>query len=238
MGNVQPRRAGIAIFVAALVAVLGVACALALPAQKAYAEVFISDEKVVVAPLEDDNIVTYYYVSFKDENGYLLSDDDVKITELKSSNKKIARADKSYGLCIQYGVTTGSTVISFKANGKPFKINFRVKYTCPVSKFTVAGKSALKTFKKKNIFVTKSTLKNKKVVIKTKKNWVITHVDIYKKNRSIEKDFAKGKRSFSAKISTIEPYDGIRIEFKNKKTDEKQTLKYRKYYDVCYAAAG
>lgn len=227
------------IFVATLIVALGVACALALPAQKAYAEIFISDYySWVVSPVEDDNITGVFSVMFEDENGYLLYDDDVKITNLRSSNKKVARVSKSYGLTIEYGMTTGKSTISFKANGKQFKKVFQVKYTCPVKQFKVAGKSVLKTFMKKNIFVTKSTLKSKKVVVKTKKNWVITHVSLAKKGNYKDKDFKKGKTSYSAKISTPWPYDGITLKFKNKKTDEEQTLTYRKYYDVRYAQAG
>ena len=100
-----------------------------------------------------------------------------------------------------------------------------------------ARKSALKTFKKKNVFVTKKTLKGKTVKIKTKKNWVITEVSLVKKGKYKDKEF-DGKRSYSAKIYTIQPYDGISIKFKNTKTGMEQTLTYRKYYDIRYAQAG
>lgn len=227
-----------AILVATLIAALGVACALALPAQKAYADTFLADDSWVVSPVEDDNIEGMFPVSFKDEYGYYLTSDEVKIKNAKSSNKKVARvSNDSYGLWLYYGMTTGKSTITFTANGKKYSKVFQVKYICPVSVFKVAGKSELKTFKKKNIFVTKKTLKNKPVVVKAKKGWVITEVSIQKKDKYNTKEF-KGKRSYSAKISTVWPYDGITIKFKNKKTDMEQTLTYRKYYDTRYAQAG
>lgn len=106
-------------------------------------------------------------------------DGGAKIGKLKSANKKVAtvETDESKSVVfIYYGARTGSTTISGTIGGVKFSHKFTVKYICPVSVFKVNGKSALSTFKKKNIFITKKTIKNKKVTIKAKKGWVITEV--------------------------------------------------------------
>lgn len=157
-------------------------------------------------------------------------EDGAKIRKLKSSNEKVAfvKAD-TYGILIHYGLRTGSTTISGTIDGVKFSHKFTVKYICPVSAFKVNGKSVLSTFKKKNIFITRKTLKNKKVTIKAKKGWVITEVRNTKNTKKI-----KNKTSYTTKINTKYPYDGICVTLKNKKTGMKQTVTYRKYYDEGY----
>lgn len=185
-----------------------------------------------VAPVEDDNITGT-------ESIYIPAVvKGAKVRKLKSSNKKVAtvKADVG-GLEITYGLRTGSTTISGTIDGKKFSHKFTVKYTCPVSTFKVNGKSALSTLKKKNVFVTKNTLKNKKVTIKAKKGWVITKVTNTKNFKSSTKKI-KNKTSYSTKISTKYPYDGIRVTLKNKKTKVEQTITYRKRYDRRYSQAG
>lgn len=186
----------------------------------------------VVSPVQDDNY-TGLNTRFIDAVS-----DGAKVKSVKSSNKKVATAKASpYGLEITYGTRTGSTTISCKVNGVKLSHKFTVKYTCPVSAFKVNGKSELSTFKKKNVFVTKKTLKNKKVTVKAKKGWVITEVTNTKNGKGKMKAI-KNKTSYSAKITTNWPYDGICIKFKNKKTGMEQTVTYRKRYDSGYSQAG
>lgn len=219
-------------FTLGLIGVLGLAPRTALATDDIHFDPY-EDTDWVVAPVEDDNITAFQAIPIAMPEG-------AKITNVKSSNKKVAKveAENDYQyLWITYGHKCGSTTISCKVNGVTLSHKFTVKYTCPVTKFKVNGKSALKVFKKKNIFVTKKTLKNKKVSIKTKKGWVITKVDIIKKGNWKTKN-VKNKRSYSVKISTIMPYDGVMFTIKNTKTGTEQTLKYRKYYDIRYAVAG
>lgn len=185
-----------------------------------------------VAPVADDN-------ETGQEDIYIPAVmDGAKIGKLKSSNKKVATVQADIaGILIKYGLRTGSTIISGTIDGVEFSHKFTVKYTCPVSAFKVNGKSALSTFKKKNVFVTRNTLKNKKVTIKAKKGWVITKVTNTKNWKGKTKKI-KNKTSYSTKISTRYPYDGISVTLKNKKTGMEQTVTYRKYYDRRYSQAG
>lgn len=234
------RESRVVMLVGAVVAVLIAGFALSATAQNAYADIVFSDNiDWVVAPCEDDNITGTYPIDFMDSETGLYILDGLNITNVKSSNKKVAKIDSvdDDGIWLHYGMKTGSTTISFKVNGVPMSHKFTVKYTCPVKKFKVAGKSMLKTFKKKNLCVTKKTYKNKKAVIKAKKGWVITEANITKNGKYKHKN-VKNKTSFSAKITTKWPYDGISLKFVNKKTGEEQTLTFRKYYDIRYAQAG
>lgn len=187
-----------------------------------------------VAPTEDDNWEASELIDIPAvQNG-------AKVKKVKSSNKKVATAEADpygIGLRITYGNRIGSTTISCTIGGKKLSHKFTVKYTCPVSAFKVNGKSALSTLKKKNVFVTKHTLKNKKVTIKAKKGWVITEVTNTKNFKSRTKKI-KNKTSYSTKISTRYPYDGIRVTLKNKKTKVEQTVTYRKRYDRRHSQAG
>lgn len=190
------------------------------------------DNRWVVEPVDDDNYTgwTSIYID--------AVMDGAEVTKVKSSNKKVAKvkADAN-GLEITYGVRTGSTTISCDVNGVKLSHKFTVKYTCPASVFKVNGKSALSVLKKKNVFVTKKALKNKKVKVKAKKGWVITEVTNTKKGKGKTKA-VKNKTSYSTRITTSRPYDGIRVKFKNKKTGEEQTMTYRKYYDSRNSQAG
>lgn len=185
-----------------------------------------------VVPVADDNITGEEWIYIPAvTNG-------AKVKKLKSSNKKVATVKADIGgISIRYGRRTGSTTISGTIDGVKFSHKFTVKYTCPVSTFKVNGKSALSTFKKKNVFVTKKTLKNKNVTIKAKKGWVITEVTNTKNWKGKIKKI-KNKTSYTTKISTKYPYDGISVTLKNKKTGTKQTVTYRKYYDRRYSQAG
>ena len=195
-----------------------------------------SSKTWVVAPVEADNISGSMPVSFMDEEGYYLT--DATVTNAKSSNKKVATVEV-YGstLWINYGAKTGKTTISCTVNGVAMSHVFQVKYTCPVKTFKVNGTSMLKQVKKKNYVTTKKTYKNKKVVVKTKKNWVITNAQLVKNGKYKDKT-VKNKKSYTAKITTKMPYDGITLTFKNTKTEEVQTVAFVKYYDMRYATAG
>ena len=179
------------------------------------------------------------FMSFIDGDGFYALD-DISITDVKSSNKKVAKAVVSdYGgnIEIKYGQKTGSTTISCKVNGQFLQHKFTVKYTCPVKKFKVGKVSALKTFKKKNTFVTKKTLGKKKMKVKAKKGWVITKAVTEVMGKLKEKTI-KNKTKLSMKVKIKYPGDRVAVTFKNKKSGEEQVLTFTKYWDSRYAAAG
>ena len=242
MSTVLDRKSHVAAALAAIaIAALAAAvCALGPLAGKAYAAAVNFEDTGagtwVVSPTRADNVEGSVPISFMDDEGYYLT--DVKIKNAKSSNKKVARVGV-YGstLWVYYGQKTGKTTISCTVNGVSLKHTFQVKYTCPVKTFKVAGSSVLKQFKKKNCVTVKKTYKNKKVTVKTKKNWVITKVTLIKDGKRNDKS-VKNKTSYTAKISTKMPYEGIQLDFMNKKSGEEQTLSFIKAYDKRYATAG
>ena len=164
---------------------------------------------------------------------------NIKATDVKSSNPKVAKVSAKYEGCVdvKYGQKTGSTIISCKVGGQLLQHKFTVKYTCPVKKFKVGKVSALKTFKKKNTFTTKKTLGKKKMKVKAKKGWVITKVVTEVMGKFKEKTI-KNKTKLSMKVKIKYPADRVAVTFKNKKSGEEQVLTFRKYWDTRYAAAG
>ena len=208
-------------------------------ASKAYAaEAYSFDpsENWTVAPPMGGYSNSVYF-SIVDGDGFWA--DDVSITDVKSSNKKVAKAkvsEISSYVEVKYGQKTGSTIISCKVNGKTVQRKFTVKYTCPVKKFKVGKVNALKTFKKKNTFVTKKVLKKKKVKIKTKKGWVITQVST-QAGPKYKVKHVKNKTSLSMKVPIKNPLDSVQVTFMNKKTGEEQYLSFQKYWDTRYATA-
>lgn len=223
----------------ALAVVLCLAFACSIGASKAYAEgpySFDETESWVVSPPAGGYSSTASF-AFYDADGWWAY--DVMATNVKSSNPKVAKASASYEgyVDIKYGQKTGSTIISCNVDGQILQHKFTVKYTCPVKKFKVGKVNALKTFKKKNTYVTKKTLKKKKMKVKTKKGWVITKVVTEFKGRTKEKTI-KNKTSLSMKVKITYPADRVAVTFKNKKSGEEQVLTFRKYWDTRYAAAG
>lgn len=189
-------------------------------------------EAWTVAPVRDDNYTGQTYIDIDAVRS------GAKVKKLKSSNKKVATVKAtSSGICITYGLRTGKTKISCVVRGVKLSRTFTVKYTCPASTFKVDGKSVLSKLKKKNVYVTSQTLQNKKVTVKAKKGWVITEVTNVKNGSGKTKTYKK-KTSYTTKITTNMPYDGICIKFKNKKTGMEQTLKFRKRYDSYMGYAG
>lgn len=234
MTNVKPHALRPTACAAVAAVVLAAIAVLCFAPAKAYAGVvFASDTDWVVAPNSDDNVHSGQFIDFEDsETGEWLT--DVSVTNVKSSNKKVATASAGSGFIqVEYGIKTGKTTISCVVNGVPLSHTFTVKYTCPAKTFKVAGKSLMKKFKKKNLVIDKKSVKKKKVVVKAKKDWVITKADIASKAKYKTKEFA-GKKKYSVKITTKLPYDGICLTFKNTKTGEEQTMTYRKGYDSQY----
>lgn len=186
----------------------------------------------VAGPVEDDNYtgIRYMYINAVEEGA--------KVRKLRSSDPRVATVSAtSFGLCIQYGLHTGSTTISCVVRGVRLSHRFTVRYTCPVSSFKVDGKNVLSTLKKKNVYVTSKTLTQKNVVIKAKKGWVITHISNTKAHRNASRE-VKNKTSITTKITTRYPYDGVCVKLRNKKTGEEQTVKYRKRYNLSDSMAG
>lgn len=217
----------VAAFVFVLVAMLGGMT------RSAFAVTFSKDTEWTGTPT-GDGITRLKSISFDGVEG------DVKITNLKSSNKKVATVSKgSSYLLISYGRKTGSTTISCKVNGVPLKKVFKVKYTSPVKTFKVNGKNIASKYRKKNILRVNQTLRNKKATITAKSGWVITKVENIKNSKWSTKNYKNGTKSVTVKIKTVMPSDGLRITFLNKKTGAEQEIDYlRDYAGTGYSPVG
>jgi len=220
---------------------------LALSVQPAQAKVMITDGI-------DDVSITSYTAVAEAMDGYgtgvifnvqTSSGGKAKIKKVTSSKKKVAHVyyqKKSDWFTVDYCCYTGKSTITVKTNKGTAKLKFKVKYTCPVKSFKVAGKSYTKKFKKCPLVATKKTLKNKKVTVKAKKGWVITHVSTTKWSNSkgeVSKDKTiKDKKSYKGRVTVKYPLGGISITFKNTKTDQEQTLSFERNTDDLAHQAG
>lgn len=192
----------------------------------------ISQSDWIVSPTESSSVEGNALIFF-DALG-----DSIVVSNAKSSNKKVATV-KANGdtLDISFGTRIGKTTITFKVNGVSYKHDFKVSYVCPVSQFKVGKLNCIKTFRKKNIYLTSKKIKNQKLTVKCKKNWVITHVQTTKNDRTKSVD-VKNKKSYTLKkFSTLGIVDGVMITFKNTKTGMEQILSFSKKYDMRYATA-
>lgn len=210
--------------------------------------------KVIVTDGWEDTAITKYSTNAEPAQEYNMNVDftvqtstggKVKIKKVTSSKKKIAKIwyeKKSDTFMVQYGPGVGTSTIKVKTNKGTAKMKFKVKYTCPVKSFKVAGKSYTKKFKKSPLVATKKTLKSKKVTVKAKKGWVITHVGTEKWSNSkgpIYKDKdIDNKKSYKGRVTVKYPLGGISITFKNTKTDQEQTLSFERNTDDLAHQAG
>lgn len=189
----------------------------------------------VVSPTEKSNITgseTWYLTT--DPECIWDTEHDITITNLKSSNRKVAKVSvpsyANYMIHIDYRNVCGSTTISFTANGQNFSRVFKVRYTCPISKFKVDKTNATTKLKKKNLYTSSKTVKNKKAMIKAKKGWIIDSVTTTCSNKPLRtktKSIKVNKASWSGKVSFNTPYDGIVATLHNLKTNEEQTVTYQ-----------
>lgn len=184
-----------------------------------------STNEWIATPTEGDYVFQLHWIDIDNLNG-------AKIKSVKSSNPSVARAEAdSDHINITSSYKTGKTTISCKVNGVKLSHTFKVKYICPVTKFKVNGKSALKVFNKKNVYETKKTLKNKPIQVTAKKGWKITEVHKLTNGRPATKVFA-GKKSWTGRVSTIKPNDGVTIVFVNSKTGAEQRIAFRKKWQL------
>lgn len=165
-------------------------------------------------------------------SGYGLYD-GAKVTNLKSSNKKVLTVSwsKKYPSTIVVKLKkTGKAVVSFDVvyNGQKTSLSTKVtvkKYVNPCAVFKVGNKNYTSKFKRDADFYTshKGTPK-RKVYIKAAKNWKIESIYYYNyPDYKVKPIKSKSNVRFSAKKGG---YAYIQVQFKNKKTKEIKTVFY------------
>ena len=190
----------------------------------------IDEKEWTVAPESSSLLTSFKRVSIPFGN----------VTDVKSSNKKVATATSGSGsIYLEYKMKIGTTKISFCVDGVPYEHTFTVKYECPFKTFKIGKTSYLNTLKKKQFYTTKKTIKNQKLTVKCKKDWVITKVQTAKNGKYKSKTYDNGVKSYTAKkFSAPQMMDGITIFVKNVKTGYEESVSFTKAYDSRYAVAG
>lgn len=234
MGTVVSRHAtgrfAIAIAVATIVSL---ALSLSLAAGTAYASkkgLEYLDMQGNVEPFKG-TVKTYIYKGQESPTIFCMdqeSQSTKKISRVKSSNKKVATAKletSKYEGKKRYLITisikkTGTTKISYKFDGKKYKVTLKVyKYKNPVDTFAVGKTEVAKKFATTPYFKDSKTAlpTTGKINIKAKKCWKVKTIGIYSEKKS---DIIYVKNGYVLKKGE----QLWAVSFKSKKTGVVETL--------------
>jgi hypothetical protein len=190
-------------------------------------------QTLYVSPKDDARYNSYSQVLFPLSKNIAAS----AITNLKSSDKKVLTVGKAYNeksgkkKAVLIDLTlkkAGTATVSFKYKSKTYKIKYVVKkFSNGLSSVKLGGFSAdyASKFNSSVLYELKAKKAPTNIVIKTKKNWVITDVEITSEKVSDWKSLfsrEKGKTSVTLKDKAMTNDMDILVGCYNKKTGEEE----------------
>ena len=163
----------------------------------------------------------FYYPKNADGNGWWLVGNakGKKFIDFKSSNKSVIAVTYYKGDKTSVQITfkkAGKANVTFKYNGKKYKMNFViVKYTNPVKTFKVGSVNYASKFKNMPYCFLDKALAGKSVTVKASAGWKFMYFPRYTSTDKVEK--LKTLKKF--------PDDGyVSVVFKHKKSGALQTI--------------